>query len=222
MDCRLLSVWVPVVVVLCRRKAVIAIKAFLEGSFLLRGNNYKAESLLWEVCRMEINVRGKNIDVNPALRQYAEKRLVKLEKYIRHDPCVCQVTFSTKRGKYVVEVTIPLNGMILRAEESAQDAFASVDLVSEKLERQLEKYKTRLLKRDKQEIKLSGGQKEPETGKIVKVKRFAMKPMMPEEAALQMELLGHDFFVFPNGETGVVNVIYKRKDGNFGLIEPEY
>ncbi|HON86886.1 MAG TPA: ribosome-associated translation inhibitor RaiA, partial [Bacillota bacterium] len=131
------------------------------------------------------------------------------------------VMFSTQRGKYVVEVTLPLNGMILRAEESAQDAFASVDLVVEKLERQLDKYKTRLLKRDKQEPRLSEHEEEPETGRIVKVKRFAMKPMMPEEAAMQMELLGHDFFVFSNGETGLVNVIYRRKDGNFGLIEPE-
>ncbi|HHT85190.1 MAG: ribosome hibernation-promoting factor, HPF/YfiA family [Bacillota bacterium] len=170
---------------------------------------------------MEINIRGKNIDVAPALRQYAEKRLSKLEKYSRHDPAVCQVTFSTVRGRYVVEVTIPLNSMIVRAEESGQDAFSSVDLVVEKLERQLEKYKTRLLRRDRPEIKLDQGKQEPETGKIVKVKRFSMKPMSPEEAALQMELLGHDFFVFPNGETGVVNVIYKRKDGNFGLIEPE-
>ena len=170
---------------------------------------------------MEINVRGKNLDVNPALRQYSEKRLIKLGKYLRHDPRLCQVTFSTQRGKYVVEVTIPLNSMIVRAEESAQDAFSAVDLVSEKLERQLEKYKTRLLRRDKQQPKLTKDTQESETGKIVRVKRFAMKPMMPEEAALQMELLGHDFFVFPNGETGIVNVIYKRKDGNFGLIEPE-
>ena len=170
---------------------------------------------------MEINIRGKNVDVPPALWQYAEKRLIKLEKYIRQDPVVCQVTFSTVRSRYVVEVTIPLNNRIVRAEESAQDAFSSVDLVVEKLERQLEKYKARLLRREKPEPKLDQGKQEPETGRIVRVKRFAMKPMMPEEAALQMELLGHDFFVFANGETGVVNVIYKRKDGNFGLIEPE-
>lgn len=174
---------------------------------------------------MEINIRGKNVDVPVALRQYAEKRLSKLEKYVRQDPVVCQVTFSTVRGRYVVEVTIPLNNMIVRAEESAQDAFSSVDLVVEKLERQLEKYKTRLLRRDKPEVRVDqekpGTEPEPETGRIVRVKRFAMKPMMPEEAALQMELLGHDFFVFVNGETEVVNVIYKRKDGNFGLIEPE-
>ncbi len=170
---------------------------------------------------MEINVRGKNMNVSPALREYAEKKLSKLDKYVKQDSCLCQVMFSTQRGKYVVEVTLPLNGMILRAEESAQDAFASVDLVVEKLERQLDKYKTRLLKRDKQEPRLSEHEEEPETGRIVKVKRFAMKPMMPEEAAMQMELLGHDFFVFANGETGLVNVIYRRKDGNFGLIEPE-
>ncbi|HHW18722.1 MAG TPA: ribosome-associated translation inhibitor RaiA [Firmicutes bacterium] len=171
---------------------------------------------------MEINVRGKNIDVNPALRQYAEKRLSKIDKYIKLENLNCQVTFSIERGKYVVEVTIPLNGLLLRAEESAQDAFSSVDLVLEKLERQIEKYKTRLLKRDnKTEVKLNEPKDEPEVGRIVKVKRFAIKPMLPEEAAMQMELLGHDFFVFANGETGSVNVIYRRKDGNYGLIEPE-
>lgn len=171
---------------------------------------------------MEFNIRGKNVDVAPALRQYAEKRLSKLEKYVRQDPVACQVTFSTVRGRWVVEVTIPLNSMLVRAEESAQDAFSSVDLVVEKLERQLEKYKTRLLKREKPEMKVEQDKPEPEeTGKIVKIKRFPMKPMSPEEAALQMELLGHDFFVFSNAETGGVNVIYKRKDGNFGLIEPE-
>ncbi|HHY68602.1 MAG TPA: ribosome-associated translation inhibitor RaiA [Bacillota bacterium] len=173
---------------------------------------------------MQINVVGKNVNVTPALREYTEKKLSKLEKYIRQDAGLCQVIFTSQRGRYVVEVTLPLNGMILRAEESAQDAFASVDLVVEKLERQVEKYKTRLLKRDKSEPKaverMESGE-EPETGKIVKIKKFDMKPMLPEEALLQMELLGHDFFVFTNGETGLINVIYRRKDGNFGLIEPE-
>ncbi len=170
---------------------------------------------------MKINIRGKNLDVNPALRQYAEKKLVKLQKYIKPEPRVCQVVFSTQRENYVVEVTIPLNGMIVRAEESAPDGFVSIDLVIGKLERQLKKHKTRLLRRDKGLPKSLDEKRESETGEIVRVKRFAMKPMMPEEAALQMELLGHNFFVFPNGETGAMNVIYKRKDGNFGLIEPE-
>jgi putative sigma-54 modulation protein len=169
---------------------------------------------------MEINVRGKNIDVNPGLRQYAEKRLSKIDRYIKQTPLACQVTFSTERDNYVVEVTIPLNGYLLRAEESARDAFSSVDNVMEKLEKQIEKYRTRLLKRDKVEV-ASAPREDQESGRIVKVKRFPIKPMTPEEAAMQMDLLGHDFFVFHNAETELVNVVYKRKDGNYGLIEPE-
>jgi putative sigma-54 modulation protein len=96
---------------------------------------------------MEINVRGKNIDVNPNLKQYAEKRLSKIERYVKQTPLTCQVTFSTERDNYIVEVTIPLNGYLLRAEESARDAFSSVDNVMEKLEKQIEKYRTKLLKR---------------------------------------------------------------------------
>ena len=171
---------------------------------------------------MEITVRGKNVDVNPALRQYAEKRLAKIDRHLRQSPLSCQVTFSTERENYVVEVLISLNGFLIRAEESARDAFSSVDNVLEKIEKQIEKYRTRLLRRDKvedaQETKTS-----PEPApKIVRVKRFAMKPMTPEEAAMQMELLAHDFFVFSNAETEAVCVVYRRKDGNYGLIEPEY
>ncbi|HHX28190.1 MAG: ribosome hibernation-promoting factor, HPF/YfiA family [Bacillota bacterium] len=169
---------------------------------------------------MEINVRGKNIDVNPGLKQYAEKRLSKIDRYIKHTPLACQVTFSTERDNYVVEVTIPLNGYLLRAEESDRDAFSCVDNVMEKLEKQIEKYRTRLFKREKVEV-ATAPREDQETGRIVKVKRFAIKPMTPEEAAMQMDLLGHDFFVFHNAETDSVNVVYRRKDGNYGLIEPE-
>jgi putative sigma-54 modulation protein len=169
---------------------------------------------------MQINVRGKNIDVNPTLRQYAEKRLSKIDRYIKQTPLACQVTFSTERDNYVVEVTIPLNGYLLRAEESARDAFSSVDNVMEKIEKQIEKYRTKLFKRDKVEI-ASAPREDLETARIVKVKRFAIKPMTPEEAAMQMDLLGHDFFVFQNADSDTVNVVYRRKDGNYGLIEPE-
>lgn len=169
---------------------------------------------------MEINVRGKNIDVNPGLKQYAEKRLSKIDRYLKQSPLACQVTFSTERDNYVVEVTIPLNGYLLRAEESARDAFSSVDSVMEKLEKQIEKYRTKLFKRDKAEA-VSATREELEPEQIVKVKRFAIKPMTPEEATMQMELLGHDFFVFRNADTDAVNVVYRRKDGNYGLIEPE-
>lgn len=169
---------------------------------------------------MEIIVRGKNIDVNPALRQYAEKRLAKIDRHLRQSPPTCQVTLSIEREEHVVEVTIPLNGVLLRAEERNREAFSAVDEVLDKLEKQIEKYRTRLQKRDKGDVV-----PEPRAGEdapsIVRVKRFAMKPMSPEEATTQMDLLGHDFFVFANGDTGAVNVVYRRKDGNYGLIEPE-
>jgi len=169
---------------------------------------------------MEIIVRGKNIDVNPALRQYAEKRLAKIDRHLRQSPPTCQVTLSIEREEHVVEVMIPLNGVLLRAEERNREAFSAVDAVVEKLEKQIEKYRTKLQKRDKTETvpEFRVGDESPS---IVRVKRFAIKPMNPEEAATQMDLLGHDFFVFENDETGAVNVVYRRKDGNYGLIEPE-
>jgi len=191
----------------------------MEGFSLLAGNNI-AQRFSREVGSMEINVRGKNIDVNPSLKQYAEKRLSKIDRYIKQTPLAVQVTFSTERDNYVVEVTIPLNGYLLRAEESARDAFSSVDNVMEKLEKQIEKYRTKLFKRDRVEV-ASAPREDLENARIVKVKRFPMKPMTPEEAAMQMELLGHDFFVFHNAENDAVNVVYRRKDGNYGLIEPE-
>ena len=191
----------------------------MEG-FRISGGNNIAQQGSYGGISMEIIVRGKNIDVNPALKQYAEKRFAKIDRHLRQPPLSCQVTFSTERENHVVEVTIPLNGFLLRAEESARDAFSSVDNVLEKLEKQMEKYRTRLLRRDKgdavPEIKL-----DQEAPSIVRVKRFAMKPMTPEEAAMQMDLLAHDFFVFANAETNAVNVVYRRKDGNYGLIEPE-
>lgn len=169
---------------------------------------------------MEITVRGKNIDVNPALRQYAEKRLGRIDRHLRQSPPACQVTLSIEREEHVVEVTIPLNGVLLRAEERNREAFSAVDNVVDKLEKQIEKYRTKLLKRDKGEV-VAESRSGNETPRIVRVKRFAIKPMSPEEATTQMDLLGHDFFVFANGDTGAVNVVYKRKDGNYGLIEPE-
>jgi putative sigma-54 modulation protein len=169
---------------------------------------------------MEINVRGKNIDVNPALRQYAEKRLAKIDRHLRQSPSACQVTFSLEREEHVVEVTIPLNGVLLRAEERSREAFTAVDEVLDKLEKQIEKYRTRLQKRDKSET-VPETKTDQETPQIVRVKRFAIKPMNPEEAATQMDLLGHDFFVFANADTGTTSVVYRRKDGNYGLIEPE-
>ncbi|NPV69685.1 MAG: ribosome-associated translation inhibitor RaiA [Firmicutes bacterium] len=171
---------------------------------------------------MRITVRGKNMDVTPPLKEYVEKRLKKIEKYFDYS-VFAQVTLSVERGRHIVEVTVPLNGMLLRGEEETGDMYSSVDLVLEKLEKQINKYKTRVLRRPR------GGDRAGKTGYIdvgdeaavVKVKRFALKPMTVEEAVLQMNLLGHDFFVFRNAESEGIEVVYRRKDGNYGLIEPE-
>ena len=174
---------------------------------------------------MKVQVRGRNVNVTDALKEYVEKRLGKLDKYLDNESDA-QVTLSVERGFHRVEVTIPLNGMILRGEESTGDMYASIDLVVEKLERQIEKYKGRLSKRG---VRFTGEQKFPAVSqeeedfpRIVRTKRFAIKPMAVEEAVLQMNLLGHSFFVFSNSETDQVNVVYKRRDGNYGLIEPEF
>ncbi|WP_096636250.1 ribosome hibernation-promoting factor, HPF/YfiA family [Clostridium cochlearium] len=176
---------------------------------------------------MKIRVTGKNIEVTNALRNVVEKKLEKLDKYFKPD-IEAQVTLSVEKNRQIIEVTIPFNGVILRGEEANEDMYASIDLVIDKLERQIRKQKTKLQKRMHgdslrfQFIPDYEGDKSKEESKIVKTKRFAMKPMSSEEAVLQMELIGHNFFVFENGDTGEVNVIYKRKDGNYGLIEPEF
>ncbi len=171
---------------------------------------------------MHITVRGKNMDVTPALREYVEKRLGKIEKYFDY-PVSPQVTLSLERDRHIVEVTVPLNGMLLRGEEETGDMYSAVDLVLEKLEKQIDKYRTRITKRNRNQVK--GGESEyihtGEEPAVVKVKKFALKPMTVEEAVLQMNLLGHDFFVFRNVEDEEIGVVYRRKDGNYGLIQPE-
>ena len=173
---------------------------------------------------MRITVKGKNIAVTPALRQYVEKKLSKLERYFENiDEAIA--TLSVEKERHIVEVTVPLNGgMLLRGEEETNDMYASVDLIMEKLERQIEKYKTKIARKmkDGKLLDLAAGQEKAaeEEPRLVRTKRFAMKPMPVEEAILQMNLLGHDFFVFSNAETEEVNVVYRRRDGNYGLIEP--
>ncbi|MGI6065839.1 MAG: ribosome hibernation-promoting factor, HPF/YfiA family [Bacillota bacterium] len=174
---------------------------------------------------MRIIIKGRNIEVTGALREYVEKRVGKLDKFIG-ELDEAQVTLLVEKDRHRVEVTMPLNGFILRGEEQTGDMYSSIDLVVEKLEKQIEKYKTRLNRKLKNKsIKdlaappAGGDDDEP---KIMRTKRFAIKPMPIEEAIMQMNLLGHNFFVFANGETDEVNVIYKRKDGNYGLIEPEF
>ena len=180
---------------------------------------------------MRLEVRGKNIEVTDALREYATKRLSKLERYI-DDVKVAQVTLSVEGEDHKVEVTIPLNGVILRGEETNEDMYTAIDMVEEKLEKQIDTYQTRLYRSYRgaghkqavqEEAKRQLAQEEaPEKFKIVRTKRFALKPMDEEEAIMQMNLLGHNFFVFHNAETEEVNVVYKRKDGNYGLIEPDF
>jgi len=184
---------------------------------------------------MKVEVRGKNIEITAALKDYATKRLSKLEKYI-DDTRTAQVAMSVEGEIQKVEVTIPLNGLLLRGEERQEDMYAAIDLVVDKLEKQLDKYKTKLFKRyrntglkqflvenhaDSPEIEIKEKSKPAEAFKVVRTKRFALKPMDEEEAIMQMNLLGHNFFVFFNSQTEEVNVVYKRKNGDYGLIEPE-
>ena len=175
---------------------------------------------------MAIAVRGKNIEITPALKDYVEKRVGKIAKYFDTLGEIT-VVLTVAKGRHIVEVTVPVNGMLLRGEESTADMYTSVDLVIEKLERQIEKYKTKLARKlkggaFKGDITAGGRELDADEFKVVKTKRFAIKPMTTEEAIMQMNLINHDFYVFTNAETEEVNVLYRRKDGGYGLIEPEY
>ena len=174
---------------------------------------------------MKFIIVGKNIEVTPGLRSAVEDKIGKLEKYFNPDTEV-KVTLSVEKDSQIIEVTIPVKGKIIRSEQSSSDMYVSIDLVEEIIERQLKKYKTKLV--DKQERNSSFKQEfiekeydEDEDVKIIRSKKFDIKPMYPEDACIQMELLGHDFFVFCNAETDQVNVVYKRKGNTYGLIEPE-
>ncbi|MBX6378814.1 MAG: ribosome-associated translation inhibitor RaiA [Clostridia bacterium] len=182
---------------------------------------------------MDIAIRTKNIDLTPALREYVEKKLGRLDRYFSR-PVSAQVAMEVSRGRHLVEVTVFLDGLLLRAEEAEADMYASVDLVIDKLLRQVRKYKTRVnrkLRRDgtvrpliaeveREEEEVGEATEETEEG-LVRVKRFPVKPMDVEEAILQMNLLGHDFFVFRNASTDSVNVVYRRREGGYGLLQPE-
>lgn len=179
---------------------------------------------------MKITVKGKNIQVTNALKEHVEKKLRRFDDYFE-DEVDAIVTLNVERDRHVAEITIPLNGYIIRGEEVTDDMYASIDLVLDKIDRQLRKYKTRLSKkiRSKKLADLSFGvaseevkEAQADDFRIIKTKTFAIKPMDAEEAIMQMNLLGHNFYVFMNADTDHVNVIYKRHDGNYGLIEPEY
>lgn len=177
---------------------------------------------------MKFIISGKNIDVTPGLKETVEHKLGKLERYFTPDTEI-HVTLSVEKERQKIEVTIPVKGNIIRSEQVSNDMYISIDLVEEVIERQLRKYKNKLVARHqeggnfRQEFFESEYTTEDDDEvKIVRTKRFGIKPMYPEDACIQMELLGHDFFVFCNAETDEVNVVYKRKNGTFGLIEPEF
>ena len=175
---------------------------------------------------MRYTISGKNINITPGLKDAVESKLGKLECYFSPDTEV-QVTLSVEKGRQKIEVTIPVKGSIIRAEQDSSDMYVSVDLVEEIIERQIKKYKTKIV--DKKQSALAFSEaflqeeaEQEETVNIVKTKRFAMKPMDAEEACVQMELLGHNFFMFLNADTNEVNVVYKRKGNSYGQIEPEF
>ncbi|WP_010233344.1 ribosome hibernation-promoting factor, HPF/YfiA family [Clostridium arbusti] len=178
---------------------------------------------------MRITISGKNVEVTNGLRSAIEKKLTKLDRYFNPD-VTAHATLSVENYRQIVEVTIPFGGAILRGEESNTDMYAAIDLVADKMERQVRKQKTKLdRKKYGASLRFQSipdfedyGKDEVKEPSIVKTKKFAIKPMSEEEAVLQMELLAHSFFVFQNADSTEVNVVYKRKDGNYGLIEPEF
>ncbi|MGM9923417.1 MAG: ribosome hibernation-promoting factor, HPF/YfiA family [Bacillus sp. (in: firmicutes)] len=183
---------------------------------------------------MDYNIRGENIEVTPALRDYVEKKIGKLEKYFNNTPnahvYVNLKVYNDKTSK--VEVTIPMPNLVLRAEERKEDMYAAIDTITDKLERQIRKHKTKVNRKFRSDGTNDMFAFEGDTAledvveyeesdlEVVRNKRFDLKPMDSEEAILQMNMLGHNFFVYTNAETEATNVVYKRKDGRYGLIEP--
>ena len=176
---------------------------------------------------MRITITGRNIELTPGIKEAVEEKLSKLEKYFKPETVV-NVTLSVEKERQKIEVTIPTKGHTIRAEEVSNDMYVSIDLVEETLERQLIKYRTKIISKKmnaaanfKAEYLEEKFEDDEEEIKIVRSKRYDLKPMYPEDACIQMELLGHDFFVFVNAETDEVNVVYKRKANTYGIIEPE-
>ena len=175
---------------------------------------------------MKFIISGKNITVSQGLRTAVEDKLGKLERYFTPDTEVI-VTLSVEKERQKIEVTIPVKGNIIRSEQVSNDMYVSIDLVEEVIERQLRKYKNKIV--DKQQAAanfqkeyIDKDYEEEDEVKIIRTKKFGIKPMYPEDACVQIELLGHNFFVFCNAETDQVNVVYKRKGNTYGLIEPEF
>ncbi len=181
---------------------------------------------------MKYNIRGENIEVTGAIWEYVEKKISKLERYFDTPPTSdVHVNLSVYNDEQQIEVTIPMTNLLLRAEEQHVDMYAAIDLVVDKLERQIRKYKTKVNRKYRQEgspkhifaeLEKEAIEEEQDSDEIdiVRTKRFNLKPMDSEEAVLQMDMLGHAFYVFTNALSGDTNVVYRRKDGRYGLIEP--
>ena len=176
---------------------------------------------------MKFIISGRNIDITDGLRTAVEDKLGKLERYFTADTEII-VTLSVEKERQKIEVTIPVKGNIIRSEQVSNDMYVSIDLVEEIIERQLRKYKTKIINK-KQNVETfqpefieKGYEDDTNEIKIIRTKKFGFKPMYPEDACVQMELLGHNFFVFLNAETEEVNVVYKRKGNTYGLIEPDF
>ena len=174
---------------------------------------------------MQLQVKGRGVEISDSIRAYAQKRLGKLERQLPNPRIELELAVENNpsiRAHHVAEATVWTRGPTLRARESHADVRASIDQLVDKLERQVTRYREKKHKRrrgapQQEEPSMST----PEEPRIVKTKQFALKPMSAEEAALQLELIGHDFFVFRNADSGDANVVYRRRDGNYGLIEPQ-
>ena len=185
---------------------------------------------------MQYIISGKNIDVTEGLKEAIYEKIGKLERYFTPETEV-HVTLSVEKERQKIEITIPMKGSYIRSEQVSSDMYVSIDLVEEVIERQLRKYKNKLVARNqghptsyaplgnsfrKEFFDSEEETTEDDEVRIVRTKKFGIKPMFPEDACVQMELLGHNFYVFSNAETDEVNVVYKRKNGTYGLIEPEF
>ena len=174
---------------------------------------------------MNITITGKNVELTEGLKDAVESKLSKLDKYFTKETNA-KVTLSVEKGRQKIEVTIPVKGNIIRSEQVSSDMYVSIDLVEEVIERQMVKYKKKIVDKHQgganlQPAFIEEDYADGEEVRIIRNKKYDIKPTYPEDACIQMELLGHDFYVFMNAETDAINVVYKRKDGAYGLIEPE-
>ncbi len=174
---------------------------------------------------MQLSVKARNLEITPALRAYAEEKLSRLTRYLENIVTI-HVVLSVEKHRQIAEVTLRVRDLTIRAEEESNDLYSSIDLVAEKLERQILRYKERIMTHEARggNRGTRGGAVAPvaeQEPQVVKTKRFAIKPAGVDEAILQMNLLGHSFYVFRNAVTDEVNVVYRRRNGHYGLIEPE-